>query len=225
MTRIIQNQADQAGQSLLETIIAIFILTTSLTASLGVAIYSFSASTHSQNETIASNLAREGAEVVRMMRDSNWLAGDVKGSAWDLQACSDIGGRLCFPRTYQKVPSYNNYDLLSGNQRAIFDPVEELWTLDVAGPLNFDLYVQPDGSYTHTAVSSSPVFARMLNITFNSASPYTNENSNQEMVVKSVVAWRGKGCATFTGTADLLALATPCKIVVEEHFTNWKDYK
>jgi hypothetical protein len=215
----------EAGQSLIETIVGIFILSTALTASLGVIIYSFAASSASQSEIIASNLAREGTEVVRMMRDSNWLAGDVKGNAWDLQACSDIGGRLCFPRAYQQVPPYNNYDLDSGNQRAIFDSSDSSWALDSNGPLNFDLYLQPDGTYTHDATAEVSVFARMINISLNTAAPYTNENSNQEMIVKSVVAWRGKGCTAFTGTADLLALSTPCKIVVEEHLTNWKDYK
>jgi len=225
MRIIAKTQALQAGQSLIETIIAIFILTTALTASLGVALYAFSASTSSQNEIVAVSLAREGAEVVRVMRDSNWLAGDAKGEAWDLQACSDIGDRLCYPRVYEKVPSYNNYDLVSGNQLAIFDSSDQSWTLDSTGQLNFDLYLQPDGSYTHTSSSTPPFFARMINISFNSAAPYTNENSNQELIVKSVVAWRGKGCSAFAATADLLALATPCKIVVEEHLTNWKDYK
>jgi len=225
MKTLTKNQTLEAGQSLIETIIAIFILTTALTASLGVAIYAFSASTNSQNEIVASNLAREGSEVVRIMRDSNWLAGDAKGGEWDLQGCSDIADRLCFPRTYQKVPSYNDYDLDSGNQRAIFDSEDQAWTLDSNGPLNFDLYLQPDGSYNHTSSSATPSFARMININFNSAAPYTNENSNQEIIVKSVVAWRGKGCATFAATANLLTLSTPCKIVVEEHLTNWKDYK
>lgn len=215
----------QSGQSLIETIVAIFVLTTALTASLGVIIYSFSASTASQSEIIASNLAREGAEVVRMMRDSNWLAGDAKGSDWDLQPCSDIGGRLCFPRAYQKVPSYNDYDLDTGNQRAIFDSSDQSWELDSSGPLNFNLYLQPDGTYTHETTAESSTFARMINISLNTAAPYTNENSNQEMIVKSVVAWRGKGCTNFGGTDNLLTLVTPCKIVVEEHLTNWKDYK
>jgi hypothetical protein len=40
-----------------------------------------------------------------------------------------------------------------------------------------------------------------------------------------VVAWRGKNCTAFTGTQNLITLSTKCKLIVEEHLTNWKDYK
>jgi Tfp pilus assembly protein PilV len=217
----------QSGQTLIETIVAIFVLTMALTAGLGVAIYAFSTSTTSINEIIASNLAREGVEVVRMMRDSNWLASDVKGSedsAWALSSCADIGGKLCYPRAYAKVPPYNNYDFIAGNQMIQFDLGGNEWTLDSTGPQNYNLYLQANGSYGQT-VNGSSTFARMINISFNSSSPYTNQNSNQEMIVKSVVAWRGKNCAAFSSNQDLTALSTSCKITVEEHLTNWKDYR
>lgn len=223
MTINYQLSANQAGQSLIETIMAIFILTMALTTGLGLTIYAFSNAAVSQNEIVASNLAREGIEVVRMMRDSNWLASDAKGAAWNLTTCSDIGSRLCYPRAYQKVPPYNNYDLNAGNQRAVFDSSSQTWSL-VSNPVNYYLYLQPDGTYTSTANGAS-VFARMINISFNSSAPYTNQNSNQELIVKSVVAWRGKNCTSFVTGTDLLALSTPCKVTVEEHMTNWKDYK
>jgi len=215
---------NQQGQSLIETIVAIFILTMTLTSGLSLTLYAFSSSATSQNEIVASNLAREGVEVVRMMRDSNWLASDAKGNPpWDLSSCSDIGGKLCYPRAYQKVPSYNNYDLNNGNQRAVFDVSSQTWSLENSN--NYNLFLQANGTYTNNDNGTLSVFARMINITFNNNSPYTNQNSNQEMIVKSVVAWRGKNCTTFNSNQDLLALSTPCKVVVEEHMTNWKDYK
>ncbi|OGE87571.1 MAG: hypothetical protein A3J07_05025 [Candidatus Doudnabacteria bacterium RIFCSPLOWO2_02_FULL_49_13] len=213
---------NQIGQSLIETIIAIFVLTTALTTGLSLAIYAFSSSSLTQNEIVAANLAREGIEVVRMMRDSNWLAGDVKGSSWDLTACSDISGKLCFPKAYQKVPSHNNYDLNSGNQRLVFNSSNNTWDLNNGN--NYYLYLQSDGTYSGSANGTS-TFARMINLSFNSASPYTNQNSNQELIIKSVVAWQGKNCTAFNSNQDLINLVTPCKITVEEHLTNWKDYK
>lgn len=219
---------NQTGQTLIETIIAIFVLVTALTTGLGLAIYAFGTSSLTQNEVIASNLAREGAEVVRMMRDSNWLAADAKGAAWDLTACADIGNKLCHPKTYQKVPGYNLYDLDAGNPniaqnyRLIFNPSTSIWSL--GGTASYYLYLQADKTYTPTPNGNS-VFARMINISFNSAAPYTNLNSNQEMIVKSVVAWNGKNCTAFSTDQDLLSLSTTCKIVVEGHLTNWKDYK
>ncbi|MEJ0021801.1 MAG: prepilin-type N-terminal cleavage/methylation domain-containing protein [Candidatus Doudnabacteria bacterium] len=226
----------QSGQTLIETIVAIFILTTALTAGLGLAIYAFSSATTSQNEIVASNLAREGVEIVRMMRDSNWLAADAKDptsvQGWGLQSCADlIGGRLCYPKVYQAVPGYNTYNLTSGNQRAIFapNPTTSTWSLDATA--NYDLYLQADGTYSSTA-NGQAVFARMINIRFNppdAGTPSVPANTytfqNPEMIVKSVVAWRGKSCPSFSSNQDLLALSSSCKVVVEEHMTNWKDYR
>ncbi len=205
----------QRGQSLIETIVAIFILTSSLIGGLGLTIYAFSGSTNSQNEFLASNLAREGVEVIRTIRDSSWLSGDKQGGAADLQTCADIGSKLCYPQAYSGINA--------GNQRIVFDTLTSSWAL-VSNPVNYNLYLQADGTYS-SVTNGASVFGRMINISFNSNAPYTNQNSNQEMIVKSVVAWRGKGCTSFTSTDNLLTLSTPCKTVVEEHMTNWKDYK
>ncbi len=212
---------NESGQTLMETIIAIFVLTTALSSGLALMIYAFSNSATSQNEIIASNLAREGADVVRGMRDSNWLASDVKGGPWDLTACSDIGDRLCYPRAYENIPPYNNYNLGNGSYRLQFDGAD--WSLQ--NTPDYDLRVQSAGYYSHASNSTTPIFARMIKIAQNFAAPYTNENSNWELIVKSIVAWRGKNCTDFSQSADLETLSTRCKIIVEEHLTNWKDYK
>ncbi len=217
---------------MIETIVAIFVLTTALVAGVGLAIYAFTISETSQNEIVATNLAREGVEVVRMMRDSNWLASDAKAAqgnpTYDLQACNDIGNRLCFPRSYDQIPPFNSYDLTggSGNKRLAFNSAANTWALDSGGSQDYNLYLQSDGSYSSTVTGTS-IFARMINITFNFGGSYpsNNNNSNGEMVVKSVVAWRGKNCTAFNGSTNLLTLSTKCKTVVEEHLTNWKDYK
>lgn len=212
----------ESGQSLIETIIAIFVLTTALTTGLGLVIYAFTNSSISQNEIVAVNLAREGIEVVHMMRDSNWLAGEASADpSYNLQTCADLptsSRQQCYPRTN----SGPNYSLSAGNQRIMFDPIFNTWSLNATA--DYDLYVQPDGSYRHVSTAFSPIFARMIYISFNSSAPYTNQNSNQEMIIKSVVAWRNKNCPTFAANQDLLALSSNCKIVVEEHLTNWKNY-
>lgn len=67
------------GQGLLETIVAIGIILTGLVSSLTLVIFTLSASRQSADAIIASNLAWEGIEVVRNIRDSNYLA----GVSWD----------------------------------------------------------------------------------------------------------------------------------------------
>ncbi|MEA3249677.1 MAG: hypothetical protein U9Q03_04980 [Patescibacteria group bacterium] len=72
-------KARSAGQSLLEAIVASGIIVTAVGAALTLVQSSINAAKESDNRLIASNLAREGVEVVRAMRDSNWLA----GNDWD----------------------------------------------------------------------------------------------------------------------------------------------
>lgn len=73
------------GQSLMEAIIASGIVATSIASALTLVQSSISASRESEASIVAGNLAREGIEVVRAIRDSNWLAGDP----WDDGLASD----------------------------------------------------------------------------------------------------------------------------------------
>ncbi len=213
----ITRNSDQSGQTLLETIIGIFILTTALSSGLALMIYAFSYSALSQNEIIASNLAREGAEVMHTMRDSNWLSGEVSAdTTYNLQGCADIGGKLCYPKAFIGP----TYALTDGNKRVLFDSSFQTWSLDSTA--SYDLFLQSNGTYTHTTNGTS-TFARMINISRNTAAPFNA--SNPEVVVKSIVAWRGKNCTSFAASQDLSTLATSCKVTVEEHLTNWKDFK
>jgi Tfp pilus assembly protein PilV len=93
----------QSGQTLIETIAAIFILTMALTAGLGLTIYVLSHSKTTLDEIVATNLAREGIDVVKNMRDTNWLESDAKAVApWDLQDCTLNGKTVqCYPRVWE----------------------------------------------------------------------------------------------------------------------------
>src|SRR3989344_2406253 len=83
---MIQKYEKEKGQTLIETVVALFVLTTGLTAGLSLAIYSFSTTTEISRKIIATGLAREGIEVARRQRDSNWLAGTL----------SDCGGEFFY---------------------------------------------------------------------------------------------------------------------------------
>ena len=65
----------RGGQTLLEGIIAIFVVTVGLMAVIGLAISNNTNAQLNNNRVIATTLAREGLEVVKHVRDSNWLAG------------------------------------------------------------------------------------------------------------------------------------------------------
>jgi Tfp pilus assembly protein PilV len=61
------------GQSLLETIVAITVLIVGVVSLVSMISAMVVARTTAEYETVATNLAREGIEVVRNVRDTNWL--------------------------------------------------------------------------------------------------------------------------------------------------------
>jgi hypothetical protein len=63
------------GQSFIEAMVAITVIITSISSSLALIQSSITASRIGGMQVVAANLAREGLEVVRGLRDTNWLAG------------------------------------------------------------------------------------------------------------------------------------------------------
>jgi hypothetical protein len=65
--------ANQSGFSVLEVMIAIFLLVLGMMAAISLLTSGLSNSTDSRNQTIAGLLSQEGAELVRNIRDTNWV--------------------------------------------------------------------------------------------------------------------------------------------------------
>lgn len=65
----------------MEMLIAIFILLLALAATIVLIVTSIHAARDSMNKLVATNLSREGIEVVRNIRDSNWI--NPAGEDWD----------------------------------------------------------------------------------------------------------------------------------------------
>jgi len=120
-------RADRRGQSFIEAMVALTIIVTAVSSSLVLVQSSLTSTRISGSEIVAANLAREGLEVVRSIRDSNWLRGES----------FKVG-------------------LVSGTDkdvRPIFDPATGSWTLDFT-PVTLDddastLYRMLDGLYLH----------------------------------------------------------------------------
>lgn len=103
----------QRGQTLVETLVAIFVMTMGVTAALGLANYSLNASTNVTKQLIGVGLAREGIEIAKNMRDTNWLRGtlDTGGSGVcpdfnsDTSIVSDVS---CYPDSSWLSPASGN---------------------------------------------------------------------------------------------------------------------
>jgi len=65
--------SSQKGQTLIEVVAVSGIITMSLVVILSLGVASISFSAHNKEEIIASNLAREGIESIRIIRDRSWL--------------------------------------------------------------------------------------------------------------------------------------------------------
>lgn len=95
----------QRGQSMIEVIVASGIIMTAVSAALTLVSSSVNAEKNSAAQIAAGNLAREGVEAVRSIRDSNWLS----GQAFDT-------GLVGTGRDYSGVP--------------VFDPASGIWSFD-----------------------------------------------------------------------------------------------
>lgn len=84
----------QRGFSLVETIVAIAILTFAMVAPLSLAQRGLNASVYARDQITAFYLAQEAIEYVRNVRDTNNLGGLSGGASWlsGLEECTD---RIC----------------------------------------------------------------------------------------------------------------------------------
>jgi len=73
----IQNSKSQDGFTLLETIVAVGLIVVGLVAALALITTSLFYVSNIQDRLAAANLTAEGIEVVRNIRDNNWLQNKV----------------------------------------------------------------------------------------------------------------------------------------------------
>lgn len=74
-----QKIKSESGQSLVEMIVAIAIILTGLIGAISLTISNLTGSAEAGSRVVATNLAKEGIEVARNIRDTNWL----EDEAWD----------------------------------------------------------------------------------------------------------------------------------------------
>jgi hypothetical protein len=246
-----QTGRSQSGQTMIEVIVALFMLTMTLVAGLSLAIYSNSRNVNNMNQITALNLAREGVEAIRMLRDTNWLAADYDNpnqaeNFYELSGGCNYGGvpvlvRPCYPDAFHApfdIETSSNPDYY----RVLFLPLSGQlpnYYLDPRNGQETYLLCVTGNAYTHvnppTCNHTTAQFARKITVsTGNTTWPYTTELSNPnnagghspEKIITSTVIWKGKTCAEFAdNNVNPETLVTPCKVIITERLTNWKDYR
>jgi len=74
------------GFTIMEAIVAIFVITTGIVGVLSLVTQTISSATYSKNRLIAAYLAQEGIEIVRNIRDTEWL----KTASWGSDICTSF---------------------------------------------------------------------------------------------------------------------------------------
>lgn len=183
---------DKKAQSLIEMTVAIGIIITGVVGSLGLAVSALRASLESRNRVIAANLAREGIEVVRKIRDSNWLAGCPDESVYAVAYEWQDGG--CFEWNTGLSGQAFDYTAIS-----VFDPLTGKWSLDFE-PDDFDdsssQFYREDGVYIQSP-AETPQDAQMI--------PF------YRLITLNPICSDGQG-----GEEEIMGESTPCPAGKEE---------
>ncbi len=111
----------RAGQGLMELIIAVGIILTGVVGTMTLVISTIQVSNSSKTQILAGNLAREGVEVVRSIRDNNWLAMDsgLPGVTWN-QLLHDAGNPTDYTGVATFIPDQGIWQLTYGPDTAQF---------------------------------------------------------------------------------------------------------
>jgi type II secretory pathway pseudopilin PulG len=174
-----------SGFTLLGLIVSIFIIGMSLSAIMALISYLVSASTASASRLVAANLAQEGIEVVRNIRDFNF----VDASGWANWYNQFIAGT-----TYDYSVQYDDY---SQSEAAWRD----------YDPNIFLLYNSATGLYSYTDANGiNSIYKRKVSLTrAPELPPNDNPNDNpNEMKVVSEVTWTENGRSNIIIVEDRL---------------------
>lgn len=146
--------------SIIGVIVAVFIMTVGLVAILGLVNSAISASQTSKSRLIATFLVQEGIEVVRNIRDTNWLQGET----WD-NGIKGTGNES------RGIVNYNSQDGLANRQYSPPLNFPPAGIHDIDGCINYDyngdspcrLYLNAQGCYSHNQTGASPTnFYRLI---------------------------------------------------------------
>ncbi|OGF32050.1 hypothetical protein A3H09_01275 [Candidatus Falkowbacteria bacterium RIFCSPLOWO2_12_FULL_45_13] len=136
--------SNNSGISILEVVVAILIITIGLVGVLSLVIQNIRVQYIDKNVLIASGLAQEGLELVRNVRDANWL---IPSNVWN----QDIVGDGTYAIDYSGRNSLNQ-------------------AVNSLGQAGTRLYINnASGLYTHTAAGATATnFYRLITAVNNS---------------------------------------------------------
>ena len=126
------------GFSVLEVVMALFIVTIGVLGVASLALQNLQVQYINKNVLIAAQLAQEGLELVKNVRDQNWL---ILGNSWD----QDLVNDGTYAIDYQGRSSINS-------------------VVNLISEAGARLYLDSNGFYTHTVTATSTNFSRLITV-------------------------------------------------------------
>lgn len=233
-TIIAKHYTNNRGQTLVETVVGIFVLTIGISTALGLAISMFNASTSAVKQVIGAGLAREGVEAIYNMRATNWLKGSLVNTCWNYP--TSTSDALCHrdwlrPESSPGVLVTGAYDIsVAGSYTLDQNPTstdsQSYWTLYAqGGNPNYRLYYDASAStgllYKATASGAVPSdYSREIVLALETPA-YYQATIGYRLKVTSRVWWNDRGCPGATTWAQTVP---KCRIELVTYLTNWRNY-
>jgi len=247
MEQGLQKKINSAGQTLIETLAAAFILTMGISASVGLAVYAFNTSGGIVKQIIATGLAREGLEAVRNMRDTNWLRDTLSippspGGCYNF-ATSQANAANCYTSWLNKNfcldPTNSTTNSCSGTGSSAtyylgFDSSTQYGWVLKKDSSNFGLnfndpaktavwltngFYSPSNAGCLNSLTSD--YCRKVIITKVTTAPYNQDANMPLLEVQSQVWWVDKKCPR---AADYSSASVTCRLELDTYLTNWKNF-
>lgn len=164
------NINNRFGFSIIEVMAAITIIVIGLVGVLSLVTQNIQVSSINKNELIASQLAQEGLELVRNIRDENWLIYGNDGNDWKC-------GPACTPGSVNNIIQDGHYTIAYSGDNILINPLVD--SIDDNGAklvrLATDFYGHGWGLAT--------IFSRLINV----------DDYGDYIEVKSTVRWTERG--------------------------------
>lgn len=140
------------GFTLIELLAAIAVFFIGILAAFSLSLNNLNTVKENYNRVVAADLAREGIEIVRNIRDSNWLAREANVIDPATSSIIDWDSGLNFAYSYVSYTGNNTVQIAEGN----FDDA-------INNPLS-KLYVKNDFYTSDSLNSRATVFRRVINL-------------------------------------------------------------
>lgn len=158
---------NKSGFSIIEVVIALGIITVGMFGMLLLFVQNMQVRNYTKNKLVASMLAQEGIELVRNIRDQNWI--DSAVNSWNYGAGAGTASDIIQDGDYR-------VDYINGIS-------------DVDGISNGLLY-KNGGFYDHNNAGAATIFSRLIEVEENDID---GDLTNESLKLKSTVQWVQNG--------------------------------